>query len=219
MRLRKKPWARPELDAWESFVNKPIKRKGCWDEYFGNQNPIHMELGCGKGGFISQIAPKYPDINYIAIDIKDEVLGLAKRKLEHAYEEANIPPNNIALMAQNIEQIDFILAPEDAIERIYINFCNPWTRKARHEKHRLTHTKQLTLYKEFLKKGAEIHFKTDSDILFADSLEYFKESGFTITYITYDLHDSDYKFNVETEHENMYTQEGIKIKFCIAKLV
>lgn len=218
MRLRKKPWARPELDAWKSFINQPEEYKGCWNKYFENNNPIHMELGCGKGGFICQLAPHNLDINYIAIDIKDEVLGLAKRKLEGEYKKINAEPKNIALMAQDIERIHMILAPEDKIERIYINFCNPWTQKERHEKHRLTHSKQLALYKEFLHKDGAIHFKTDSDVLFEDSLLYFKESGFEVTYITYDLHSSGYEFNIETEHETMYAQEGIKIKFCIAKL-
>ena len=98
---------------------------------------------------------------------------------------------------------------------IYINFCNPWGRE-KHKKRRLTHTRQLTHYKTFLKKDGEIFFKTDDDGLFEESLTYFSESGFTLTYITRDLHNSDVKDNIQTEHEKMFSEQGIKIKFCIA---
>ncbi|MGL4773786.1 MAG: tRNA (guanosine(46)-N7)-methyltransferase TrmB, partial [Clostridium sp.] len=100
--------------------------------------------------------------------------------------------------------------------RIYINFCNPWP-KERHKKRRLTHNRQLEKYKTFLRPEGEIWFKTDDDPLFEESLEYFKESGFNIEYITYDLHKSGFKGNVVTEHEKMFTGMGIKTKFLIAK--
>ena len=119
------------------------------------------------------------------------------------------------LTAQNIELIEDILSPEDVIDRIYINFCNPWGRE-KHKKRRLTHTRQLNHYKTFLKKGSEIRFKTDDDGLFEECLEYFKECGFEITYITRDLHNSDVEYNIETEHEKMFSDEGIPIKYCIA---
>ena len=105
---------------------------------------------------------------------------------------------------------------EDGIARIYINFCNPWPR-LKHNKRRLTHPTKLNQYKEILAKDGEIHFKTDSDLLFDDSLEYFKECGFEITYLTRDLHQSDVKDNIVTEHEKMFSDEGIPIKFLIAR--
>ena len=111
--------------------------------------------------------------------------------------------------------IDDMLDENDVIERIYINFCNPWP-KERHKKRRLTHTRQLEKYKKFLNKGAEIWFKTDDDELFEESLEYFKESNLEIKYITYDLHNSGFEGNVTTEHEDMFTAQGIKTKFLIA---
>lgn len=197
------------------FVINPKEYKGKWKEFFGNDKPIYLELGCGKGTFMAVHASENPDINYIAIDIKDEVLGLAKRNIEKAYEEKNRKTDNVKLMAQEIGLISEILSEEDVVSRIYINFCNPWP-KEKHKKRRLTHMRQLEQYKTFLKSEGEIHFKTDDDELFEESLEYFNEAGFRIKYITYDLHNSDVEGNVQTEHEKMFSEQGIKIKFLIA---
>ena len=216
MRMRRKPWARPELEACDFFIQKPSEYKGKWREYFKNENPIYLELGCGKGTFMAVHGSENPNINYIAIDIKDEVLVLAKRNIEKAYDEKNHKLNNVALMSQEIALIDDMLSENDKVDRIYINFCNPWP-KDRHKKRRLTHTRQLTKYKNFLKKGGEIWFKTDDDELFEESLEYFKESNLEIKYITYDLHNSGFEGNVVTEHEEMFTKQGIKTKFLIAE--
>ncbi|MDI9216920.1 tRNA (guanosine(46)-N7)-methyltransferase TrmB, partial [Clostridium tertium] len=215
MRLRKKPWARPELEACNFFITNPSENKGKWKQSFVNDNPIYLELGCGKGTFIAVHGSENEDINYIAIDIKDEVLVLAKRNIEKAYEDKNKEINNLKLMAQEIALINDIFSEEDVVDRIYINFCNPWP-KERHKKRRLTHTRQLENYKNFLAEDGEIYFKTDDDELFDESIEYFKESGFNIDYITYDLHKSGFVGNVRTEHENMFSEQGIKIKFLIA---
>ena len=219
MRMRKKPWARPELEECDFFVIKPSEYKGKWNESFKRkENPIYLELGCGKGTFMAVHASEHKDVNYIAIDIKDEVLVLAKRNIEKAFEDKNEVIDNVKLMAQEIAIIDEMLGEDDVVERIYINFCNPWP-KDRHKKRRLTHTRQLDNYKKFLKLDGEIWFKTDDDSLFEESLEYFKESGFNLDYITYDLHESDFTENVMTEHEAMFTAQGIKTKFLIAKRV
>ena len=117
-----------------------------------------------------------------------------------------------------IERINLILEKADKVERIYINFCNPWP-KGKHRKKRLTHSRQLEKYKEFLKPESEIYFKTDDDSLFESSLIYFKESGFEILKKTYDLHSEPiFEKNIETEHEKMFSEQGIKIKALIAKL-
>ena len=102
------------------------------------------------------------------------------------------------------------------MERIYINFCNPWSQKAKHRKRRLTHPRQLEQYKTFLAPGGEIWFKTDDDSLFADSVHYFEECGFSIRYQTLDLHHSGFEGNIPTEHEAMFSEQGIPIKFLIA---
>ena len=217
MRLRKKPWARPELEACNFFVQNPKEYKGKWSSSFKNEGIMYLELGCGMGYFVSVHGDRNKDKNYIAIDIKDEVLVLAKRNIERVYKENNEILDNVKLMAQEIGLINDILGEEDKIDRIYINFCNPWP-KEKHKKRRLTHTRQLENYKKFLVNNGEIWFKTDDDNLFEESLEYFKESGFDVIYKTYDLHNSEYdKDNIRTEHENMFTEKGIKIKFLIAK--
>ena len=219
MRIRYKKWARPELEASNFYIDNPEEVKGKWKEKFGNNNPIHLELGCGKGQFISKLAVENPKINYIAIDLVDAMLGLAKRNVEEKYGEHNLEPENIYLTRFDIERINLILDKDDEIERIYINFCNPWP-KGKHRKKRLTHTKQLLKYKEFLKPNAEIYFKTDDDDLFNSSLNYLEEAGFEIYEKTYDLHnDPIFKNNIETEHEKMFSEQGIKIKALKAKLI
>lgn len=219
MRIRFKKWARPELEASPFYINNPENFKGKWNTAFKNaDNPIHMELGCGKGTFIAQLAIKNLNINYIAIDMVDAMLGLAKRNIEKKYKEQNLEVDNVRLIRHDIERILLFMDKNDKIDRIYINFCNPWPRP-KHRKKRLTHTKQLTLYKEFLNKTGEIFFKTDDDDLFKDSLKYFEEAGFKILNKTYDLHNEPiFEDNIITEHEKMFSDEGIKIKALIAKL-
>jgi tRNA (guanine-N7-)-methyltransferase len=218
MRIRYKPWARPELEASKFYIDNPEEWKGKWKDFFAcKENPIYLELGCGKGQFIANTAVKNLNINFIAIDLVDAMLGLAKREVENVYKENGKEITNVVLTRFDIERILLILEKQDNIKRIYINFCNPWP-KGKHRKKRLTHTRQLEKYKQFLVDGAEVYFKTDDDGLFASSLEYFKESGFEIEKVTYDLHNMPiWENNVETEHEKMFTEQGIKIKALIAK--
>lgn len=218
MRIRYKKWARPELEASKFYEDNPEEWKGKWKEHFTKtSNPIHLELGCGKGQFISKLAVENQNTNYIAIDLVDAMLGLAKRNIENAYKEENIEPENVIITRFDIERINLILDEKDNIERIYINFCNPWP-KGKHRKKRLTHSKQLEKYKQFLQPNSEIYFKTDDDGLFESSLIYLEESGFEVVSKTYDLHkELIFKNNIETEHEKMFTEQGIKIKACIAK--
>ncbi len=217
MRMRNKPWAKPELEACDYFVQQPEAKKGKWLESFRKQQPFYVELGCGKGGFMAQAASVNREINYLAIDIEYKMLGVARRNISRVFEEKALPTDNILLTAYNIEKIEEILDEKDTVDRIHINFCNPWPKK-KHKKHRLTHPRQLTQYKNFLRDGGEIHFKTDDDELFEESIEYFRECFFDIAYITRDLHTSGYEPNILTEHEKMFSEEGIKIKFLIAKI-
>ena len=219
MRIRFKSWARPELEASEFYRDNPEELKGKWIKEFKNQNnPIHIELGCGKGQFISRIGMQNPEINYIAIDLVDAMLGLAKRNVEQIYKDNNRNIDNVLLTRFDIERINLILGKEDHIKRIYINFCNPWPR-GKHRKKRLTHTRQLEKYKTFLAEGAQIYFKTDDDDLFNDSIKYFEESGFNIEKKTYDLvNETSFWENIETEHEKMFKEQGIKIKALIASI-
>ncbi|MCL2054688.1 MAG: tRNA (guanosine(46)-N7)-methyltransferase TrmB [Oscillospiraceae bacterium] len=212
MRMRRKKWARPELAACAYYIKNGEPHAGRWSEAFGNGNPLHIELGCGKGGFAAELAFQNPDFNIIAVDVKSEMLALARRAVEKKF---NGGCKNLMLVSHDIARVNLIFNENDKADVIYINFCNPWT-KERHKKRRLTHPRQLEQYKLFLKKGGEIRFKTDDDALFGDSIKYLNQSQFKITFITEDLHSSDYKGNIPTEHEQMYAAQGKKIKLLTA---
>lgn len=217
MRIRNKPWAKDELLASDFYVQKPEDYKGRWKEFFNNENEhIYLELGCGKGFFVKKAAKQNQNINYIAIDLIDAILGMANRNIIEEFENKEVL--NLALTRYDIEEINNILDKSDNIERIYINFCNPWP-KPRHKKRRLTHTRQLEKYKQFLAPKGEIYFKTDDDELFRESLEYFKEAGFEVVKTTENLNEEpNFWENIETEHEIKFKNEGIKIKAGIFRL-
>lgn len=220
MRIRFKPWARQELEESKFYIDNPEDYKGKWKNVFKNPSyPLNLELGCGKGGFISKISVNNQNVNYIGIDLVDAMLGLAKRKVEEEFKENKKEVDNVFLTRYDIERITNIFDQNDNVERIYINFCNPWPR-GKHHKKRLTHTRQLEKYKTFLKEDGKIYFKTDDDQLFADTLNYLKDTGFEIEKYTYDLaNENDFWNNVETEHEKMFKEQGIKIKALIAKKI
>ncbi|HBC95315.1 MAG TPA: tRNA (guanosine(46)-N7)-methyltransferase TrmB [Clostridium sp.] len=210
MRLRKKWWARPELEASPIVITEPQKYRGKWKNEFGNNNKIYLELGCGRGKFLCTHAADNIDINYIGIDLKDEVLVYALRKVKENEME------NVRIIPMNIMKIEEIF-DNGEIDRIYINFCNPWP-KRRQKKRRLTHTVFLNKYRNFLKTGSLIWFKTDDIDLFKESQDYFAESGYKIEYLTYDLHNSDFHENIMTEYEEKFVGLGIKIMFLMARL-
>ncbi len=215
MRIRFKPWARPEIAACAFCMDDAFALRGKWRAQFARpEQPFYVELGCGKGGWISQAAVRSPQINFLAFDIKSEMLGMAKRKTEAAFAAAGREPDNVRLSILNIERFSAVLAPEDGIDRIYINFCNPWP-KASHKKRRLTHPRQLCQYAAVLR--GTLHFKTDDPELFTESLEYFAASGWEILTQTDDLHANEPEDNIRTEHENMFTEMGKPIHFLIAK--
>ena len=217
MRIRRKKWAAKELEESKFYIDKPEEFKGKWQEKFSKKQPLYIELGCGKGLFISSLASKHKDINYIAVDMIEAMLGLSKRNIEQAYNFEN--PENLFLIRANVERLLDVFEQKDLVERIYINFCNPWPKK-KHNKKRLTHPRQLVQYKELLTDDGKIYFKTDSDELFEASLEYFEEAGFEVVSKTYDLHNElIFEENIVTEHEKMFSEEGIKIKALIAKVV
>ncbi|MBQ1687627.1 MAG: tRNA (guanosine(46)-N7)-methyltransferase TrmB, partial [Ruminococcus sp.] len=167
MRIRKKKWAEPELSVCDFFVKDPEAHAGNWRHAFKKEQPLVLEIGCGKGGFAGQYALQNPDKNIIALDIKIDMLGVGRRTIVHLFEEAGKGDaiDNLLLVNYNVEQLDKIILPEDKIERLFINFCNPWPRP-KHKKRRLTYYKKLEMYKRFLQPEAEIRFKTDDDELF-----------------------------------------------------
>lgn len=219
MRIRKKKWAEPELSVCNFYVKNPEEYAGKWMQAFKKEQPLYLEIGCGKGGFAGQLALKNPDKNIIALDIKVDMLGVGRRTIVKLFEDAGKTQDditNLLLVKYNVEMLDKIITADDKIDRLFINFCNPWPR-AKHKKRRLTYHKKLEMYKTFLKPDSEIRFKTDDDELFDESLEYFEQSGYEILYLTRDLHASDVTDNIETEHEKMFSEEGIKIKYLIAR--
>lgn len=214
MRMRKKRWAVPELSACPYFVADCDAHRGAWRSLFPRKQPLHLELGCGKGVSTARMAHENKNVNFIAIDLISDVLGTARRNIAAEYGEE--PVDNIVLTSKECELIYQTFAPEDRIERIIISFCNPWNERLKHRKHRLTHTRQLMQYRDFLVDGGEIWFKTDDDALFDDSIGYFHESGFSIRYETRDLHASGFEPNYISEHERLFTAQGIPTKFLIA---
>jgi len=215
MRMRVKKWARPELMACPFYAAVPEENKGAWGEKFCRKQPLHVELGCGKGVSTAQMALCNPDVNYVAIDINSSVLGVAKCNAEAAF-AGQRQVDNLMLFNYEIERILQVFDEKDAVERIYISFPNPWNQTHKQFKHRLTHTRQLMLYRQFLKDGGEIWFKTDDDILFRHSLAYFEEAGFEVVYQTGDLHAQSKYPNYVSEHEKLFTSQGIPTKALIA---
>ena len=215
MRMRRKKWAVPELEASPLYIKDPTGFRGRWQQAFARPQPLYLELGCGKGGFAAQFALENPQINLLAVDISSNMLGVGRRKIDALFCQANRQPENVRLASYDIERIDEIISDQDPVERIFINFCNPWPRP-RHFKKRLTHPRQLEKYKAFLRPGGEIRFKTDDDMLFRHSRQYFLDRGFSIRWETWDLARSDFTGNIRTEHEDMFEAEGIPIKALIA---
>lgn len=216
MRVRRKPWARPELAACPFYIDRPAGLRGRWRSAFARPNaPLWLELGCGKGGFAGPFAAANPDVNLIAVDIKSEVLALAKRRADRLFAAAGRPVDNLLFLSQDIERIDDILAPEDGVERVVVNFCNPWP-KPRWHKHRLTHTRQLKKYAALLRPGGELAFKTDDDDLFESTLEYLEEAGYALRALSRDLLPGHPACAYPSEHELMFRERGIPIKHLVA---
>lgn len=215
--MRRKPWARPELADCPFYIKDPLALRQLWHYAFPKQQPICLELGCGKGGFLARTACDDPDTNYIGIDIKSEVLGSAKRCIETIYAQAGRAVDNLLLFSFDIARIPLIFSETDVISRIYINFPNPWP-KERHKKRRLTHPRQLKNYRAFLPHLGEIHFKTDDRPLFEDTLEYLSQCGYGIRVVSRDYH-SDFPSSLiqTTEHEEMFMAQGLPIYYIEAQ--
>ena len=204
MRMRKKK----NLDArWERcaayLIENPEKMKGKWAERFGNSNPIHIEIGCGKGGFVTGMAKMYPDVNFIAIEKVPDVMVMAMEKALDA------SLNNVLFMDMDAERIEEVFEKGE-ISRIYLNFSDPW-KKNKQAKRRLTHKRFLDRYKNVLNDGDYIWFKTDNKALFEFSLNSFAEENFKMQNITLDLHNSKFEGNVMTEYETRFSEMGMPI--------
>ena len=203
MRNRKKPWTDKEIAESSVFIEDATLYKGKWSEVFGNDNPIHIEIGCGKGQFISETSKTNPNINYIGIERERLVIAAALKKARLS--EAG---KNLRFLCVDVANINDIFAPGE-VERIYINFCDPWHRRRKWAKRRLTHRNFLALYEQlFGENGGEIYMKTDNTILFDFSLNEFADKGWRLHNISLNLHESDYEGNIMTEYEQKFSALG-----------
>ena len=204
MRLRNVKGSRETIAANEYAMSVPEEYesyKGRWKEFFGNDHPIHIEIGMGKGKFIMELAKENPDINYIGIEKYSSVLVRALEK------RPELETNNLVFIRMDAEDIVKVFDKEE-IGRIYLNFSDPWP-KDRHAKRRLTSTQFLNKYNQFLQKDGKVIFKTDNRPLFDFSLEQVEEAGWTLEKHTFDLHHSnDVEGNVMTEYETKFVAEG-----------
>lgn len=206
MRIRKKPWAEREFAENTAIVTQPQANKGSWAQFFGNSNPIHVEIGCGKGNFLSQMSKLNPNVNYIGIEREEQIIVTALKKSRLA--EVG---KNIAFICADVANLEEVFAPGE-IERLYINFCDPWHRKKKWAKRRLTHKNFLNLYERlFAPGGGEIFMKTDNQILFEFSLNEIADKGWRLHNISLDLHNSDFEGNVMTEYEEKFSGKGMPI--------
>lgn len=211
MRRRRKKGADEKLLSYTKYVLRDDieELKGKWSFKFGNDNPIHVEFGTGKGKFITTLAQQSPDINYIAMELKEEVLLKAVEKAD----VSNL--NNILFLWGDVSNIlDYFEAKE--LSRIYINFCDPWP-KNRWSKRRLTHSGFLGMYNKVLEDNGEIHFKTDNEKLFEFSLNEIAANNWLLKNISLDLGNSEYENNVTTEYEDKFMSQGMRIFRCEAK--
>ena len=213
MRMRKKKNGEKRIEACSEYlITEPITDLG---ELFGNGNPVHVEVGCGKGNFACGMAKKHPNVNFIAVEKVRDVCCIALEKAMAAKDDRERDNlrfiiGDAKLLAEGV--------PEHSIDCIYLNFSDPWP-KAGHAKRRLTHRGFLDIYKKLLKDGGLLRFKTDNVGLFDFSLEEFEEYGAEIVWQTRDLHSSEKNAdNVMTEYEKNFSEKGFSICSAWVKL-
>lgn len=215
MRMRKKKHLEDRLAACagvmiymqnqNEFADDPLKDELFFDcqKVFGNDNPVQLEIGCGKGAFIIELAKRNPDINYIAVEKTPNVLVTGAEALM----ESGI--KNVRFCLGQAEYLLHLFRPH-TVDRLYLNFSCPFPKES-YAKHRLTHTRFLEIYREVLKSGAEIHQKTDNRRLFEFSIEHFSANGFVMKNVSLDLHNSGFEGNIMTEYETRFTNMGLPI--------
>ena len=211
MRLRNVPGAREVMIENEFVFTEPENMAGTWKEVFGNNNPVRIEIGMGKGRFITTLAQMNPDINYIGIEKYSSVLLRAVEKQDE------LRLSNLRFIRMDAENIGDVFAKGE-VDRIYLNFSDPWP-KDRHAKRRLTSKQFFERYDGILKKDGIVEFKTDNDLLFQFSLEQVPEAGWNLDKFTWDLHNDEemVKGNVMTEYEEKFSSMGNPICKLIAR--
>ena len=201
MRMRKKKNVGGRIDRCEGYyIENPSEYKGRWNELFGNENPIHIEVGCGKGNFICGMAELHPDINYIAVEVCIDVMVIA---VEKAFQKG---VGNVKFINMDARLLGDCFENGEC-DRVYLNFSDPWP-KSGHYKRRLTYKDFLDIYRQILNSTGEIHFKTDNMHLFEFSLCSFAQNNFKLKNVSLDLHNSKFEGNVMTEYEQRFSEMG-----------
>lgn len=201
MRLRNNKNAKRILEESNYVIKNAEENKGKWNNIFNNDNPIRIEIGCGKGNFIIENALTYPDINFIGIEMQDTVLMYAVNKIKK-----DIP--NLRFIRMDARLIEEVFDKE--IDLIFLNFSDPWP-KNRNAKRRLTHERFLSKYDNIFKKRKIIFMKTDNVHLFEFSIESLSEYGYKLKNVSLDLANSNFEENIMTEYEKKFTEKGNKI--------
>lgn len=203
MRVRNKPWAQPLIDAHpEIITDHAAKNIGNWNEKFEKVQPLHVEVGMGKGQFIIGMAKAHPECNFIGVEVQKSVAATA---LKLALE--NEPLTNLQLIAGAGESIETYFEPSE-VDQLYLNFSDPWPKK-RHTKRRLTYKTFLSSYQTVLKDKGSVEFKTDNQGLFEYSLTSMNNFGMVFDGVWLDLHNSDEnEGNVQTEYEQKFSAKG-----------
>ena len=210
MRMRKKKHREERIENCKDLLTGEFEtfRSDFKNLFENKESEVHIEIGCGKGKFISELAEQNPEVNYIAIEKNLDVLVLALEKVKAK------GLKNVKFYAGDASFLNDI-DENNKCGRIYINFCDPW-KKTYQAKRRLTHERFLTVYKRILKSGGEVHFKTDNKALFEFSLNSFSDFGLRLKNISLDLHASSFEGNVMTEYEILFSEAGMPIYRCEA---
>ncbi|WP_077621260.1 tRNA (guanosine(46)-N7)-methyltransferase TrmB [Sediminibacillus massiliensis] len=207
MRTRHKPWADDYLKENNQIVElDPFQHKNSWAEVFGNDNPIHIEIGTGKGQFIAGMARQHPDINFIGIELVKSIIVSAVDKVKDSGQD------NVLLINEDAKDLRELFG-ENEVSGVYLNFSDPWP-KTRHEKRRLTFHTFLEQYKGILKEDGELTLKTDNRGLFEYSLVSFSQYGMKLKEVNLDLHKEEDPLNIKTEYEEKFSEKGFPIYRC-----
>lgn len=193
-------------------ANDPLNEGLFFDSVrvFGNNNPLQLEIGCGKGSFILELARRNPEINFIAVEKTPNVLVTGMEALMQS------GLKNVRFCLGQAEYLEHLLRPH-SVERIYLNFSCPFPKET-YARHRLTHTRFLEIYRVILAEGGEIHQKTDNMRLFEFSIEHFSKNGFALSQVSLDLHNSNFEGNIMTEYEKRFVELGKPIYRLVAEV-
>ena len=210
MRLRNVKNKEEIMKSSKLLITDFETKKGKWKDEFGNNNPIYIEIGMGKGEFILNNALTYPNINFIGIEKYDSIVARAIQKIEG---QESIP-SNLRILRMDAKNIEEAFTHE--VDKIFLNFSDPWPKK-RHSERRLTSNTFLKKYNNIFKKTKEIVMKTDNIDLFAYSLETLSKNGYILEKVSLDLHNSDIQNNIMTEYEKKFALQNVKINYLTAK--